>query len=61
MRKDFVGILDLVGREAVPGPWVEGDNIPRARLALLRIALASPGRKTFNSPNMSITRPNPLP
>ena len=28
MRKDFIGILDLIKRKAVPEPWAEGDNIP---------------------------------
>ena len=28
MTKSPVGILDLIGRKAVPEPWYEGDNIP---------------------------------
>jgi len=28
IAKNFVKILDLVGRKAVPEPWAEGDNIP---------------------------------
>jgi len=28
MAKDCVSILELIGREAVPKPWAEGDNIP---------------------------------